>query len=90
MMVVVGNEDAEQYIQILNDGLLGTLKKYRMDSDDIIFQHDGASSHTALKVKDWFEDNNIETMPWPGQSPDLNCIENMTARILEAKKRQEE
>ena len=33
--------------------------------------------HTSKKVKKWFEDNNIEVMPWPGNSPDANPIENV-------------
>ena len=41
------------------------------------FMHDGASVHTAKIVKEWFAENNIETLEWPPQSPDLNPIENL-------------
>ena len=41
------------------------------------FMQDGASVHTAKIVKKWFADNNIETLEWPPQSPDLNPIKNL-------------
>ena len=34
----------------------------------------GAPCHTAKKVMDWFEENDINVMDWPAQSPDLNPI----------------
>ena len=41
------------------------------------FQHDGAPCHQTKAVKDWLAQSNIELLsPWPGNSPDLNPIEN--------------
>lgn len=45
------------------------------------FQHDGAPAHTAKKVQNWLNgwlDENDCTLlkDWPGNSPDLNVIEN--------------
>jgi transposase len=37
---------------------------------------DNALIYTAKKVKQWFEDNGIDTSDWPPYSPDLNPIEN--------------
>jgi hypothetical protein len=37
---------------------------------------DNASIHTAHKVKDWFEENSIQTTDWPPYSLDLNPIEH--------------
>ena len=41
------------------------------------FQHDGSPVHTAKKVSKWLADSNIQLLgDWPGNSPDLNVIEN--------------
>ena len=43
-----------------------------------IFQHDGAPCHRSKIVNDWLHQKNIQLLgPWPGQSPDLNPIENL-------------
>ena len=46
-----------------------------------IFQHDGATAHTAISVKEWLDRKNITIMPWPARSLNLNPIENIWAWI---------
>ena len=41
------------------------------------FQHDNASPHTAEISRDYLVTNNINTMEWPSNSPDLSPIENL-------------
>ena len=38
--------------------------------------HDGAPAHRTKFVKKWLSKENISTLEWPGNSPDLNPIEN--------------
>lgn len=42
------------------------------------FQHDGAPCHRTATVTNWLTQQGIQILgPWPGQSPDLNPIENL-------------
>ncbi len=43
-------------------------------SKDFIFQQDLAPAHTA---KSWLNDHGVGVLDWPGNSPDLNPIENL-------------
>lgn len=38
---------------------------------------DGAPCHTTKASKKFLVDHNIPLLPWPGNSPDLNPIENI-------------
>ena len=46
-----------------------------------IFQQDLAPCHTCQKVKNFINLNNISVLDWPGNSPDLNPIENFWSKI---------
>lgn len=45
--------------------------------ETVTFMHDGAPCHRAKKVSKWLADNNFDILDWPGNSPDLNPIENL-------------
>ena len=67
-------------------GNLTTTKLFK-NNNDWIYQQDGASSHTAKNIQTWLS-NNVQTFvpksEWPGNSPDLNPIENLWS-IMESK-----
>jgi transposase len=72
-----GRLNADRYIEILDNCLLPSIDIFKEENRNIIYQQDGASCHTAKISKQWFVDNQISIMPWPANSPDLNCIENL-------------
>ena len=69
--------DAKVYMDILDDYLLPTIDYYDLEKDNIIFQQDNDSKHTSKAAQKWFENNEIEVLEWPAQSPDLSPIEHL-------------
>ena len=73
---VEGRMDAEQYVAILEEGLLQSMEESGIPQDDIIFQQDNDPKHTSRRAQKWFEEQGIKILDWPAQSPDLNPIEH--------------
>ena len=67
--------NSDDYQDILADYLLpvGPL----ITSGDYIFMQDNAPIHCSGSTKSWLEVNQVQTLPWPPLSPDLNPIENL-------------
>lgn len=75
LVVVDGNLTAPGYIdQILTPHVVPF---FRNNGPGLIFQQDNATCHTARLAKDYLQQQQIETLPWPAKSADLNPIEHL-------------
>ena len=61
---------------MLGSRMLPQLREW-FPNNDGVYMHDSAPCHTAKKVTAWLRDQNCAVLPWPGNSPDLNPIENL-------------
>ena len=66
--------DAEQYVAILEEGLLRSMKESGIPEDDIIFQQDNDPKHTSRRAQKWFEEQDIKAsrLPCTISRPQLN------------------
>ncbi len=61
--------DANKYIDILKNNL---------DLEgEFILQDDNDPKHRSKIVTEWKNENNVKSLDWPSNSPDLNPIENI-------------
>lgn len=74
--VVEGSMNKEQYLRVLEHSVIPQSRDW-WPSGSWIFQQDLAPCHTAKVCKDFLSSRSIEVLEWPGNSPDLNVIENL-------------
>lgn len=65
--------NTDKYLKILDE----KLARFMTIGGCTIFQQDSAPCHVSKRSIQWFGNNNIELLTWPGNSPDLNPIENL-------------
>lgn len=80
LYIVEGNMKSDQYLQVLKTKLLPQAKEWFPDGE-FIFMQDGAPCYNGKIIKEFFKKEELSVLPWPGNSPDMNPIENLWAIV---------
>ena len=77
IVCIEGNMNKELYTEILEDDVLGSFHDLGLNYHHFYFQHDNDPKHTSKLLQQWFTNKNMDVLPWPPNSPDINIIENL-------------
>ena len=76
LTAVEGNTNSAKYIDILGKKLWPVVAWY-IERKEYLFMDDNAPVHRAHTVENYKDQNEVTSVEWPAQSPDLNIIENI-------------
>ena len=61
----------------MKNRLIPQVKEWFPNDEVFIYMQDGAPFHTTKRVKEFLVQKNIKFLPWPGNSSNVNPIENI-------------
>ncbi|GFV50851.1 transposable element Tcb2 transposase [Trichonephila clavipes] len=77
LYVVKGMMRQDQYKDVLQNRLIPQLEKWFPNGEPYIFIQNGAPCHTSRSIAAFLVEQNIPLLDWPGNSHDMNPIENV-------------
>ena len=74
LVVIDDNLTAQRYINtVLQPEVIPFLQRH----PNTLFQQDNARPHVARQTLNFLNANNVNVLPWPSRSPDINPIEHL-------------
>ena len=74
LVPIQGNLNAVKY---RDDILAPHVVPFLQANPNTTFQQDNATCHTARVTRAFLNANNVNVLPWPAKSPDMNPIEHL-------------
>jgi len=75
MAEMYGSQNSKDYQKLLKNHLLPFIEEN--EGTNYVFLQDGASIHRSESTKNWFNEEEIDVVPWPSYSPDMNPTEHV-------------
>ncbi|EFN83312.1 Transposable element Tc3 transposase, partial [Harpegnathos saltator] len=78
--------NSAEYIRVLEDSFLPSVRAiYPAEEVPVIrLVQDNSGVHNSHETQTWFRYHpEIQLIPWPARSPDLNLIENVWAQMVQ-------